>query len=315
MIVNGINNPFLISEKQIAKLDKQQGAYSYNRIFCNFFEELHTIAISRFSYEGMPKEIDKWALEDILFSNGAALFIKNDTINMYGVTRMTLSGNLNLYGVPDIRYSYATPDWCREYSPDDSVIIRDNPTCYPLIMHVYQAAQTLTKIYLTRLINLDQMKTPSIIPMSVDDSFTMECMVNDLKEYKPIMKVNSDFGVDKIKSLNLNPPILFDKLSEELRQEKAAILTKMGINVSAITKKERVQAAETDANNGEIIANRWSGLQARKHAMEVINEMYGLNISVTFSSELYNDVIGFLGTEFNEREVVEDDRELHDETR
>ena len=314
MIVNGINNPFLISEKQIARTEKHQGAYNYNRVFCNFFEELHAIAVSRFSYQGMPKEIDKWALEDILFSNGAALFIKDSNLDKYGITRLTLAGEMNIYGVPEIRYSYATPNWYKEYDPGNSVIVRDNPTCYPLIMHVYQAAQTLTKIYLTRMINLDQMKTPSIIPMSVDDSFTMECMINDLKEYKPIMKVNSDFGIDKIKALNLNPPILFDKLSEELRQEKAAILTKMGINVSAITKKERVQAAETDANNGEIIANRWSGLQTRSLAVETINEMYGLDISVTFSSELYNDVIGFLGSDFKERND-DNDTELHNQTR
>lgn len=306
MIVNGMNSPFLISEKSLSK--QERGEYDFFRIFNIFFEELHNIALSRFTWNNLPDEIDPYAFEDILFISGAGLFIQDEECKKYGVTTFSLAGEMNIYGFPEMRYSYATPNYFDVKNPGNSVIVRDTPTCFPLYFNVYQSALMLTKIYMTKLVNLDQMKTPTIIVMGEEDKFSMQAFTSDLKTYKPIMKVKSDFNLDGIKCLNLNPPVIFDKLEDQIKQEKANVLARMGINVSSIIKKERVQSSEIDANNGEVMMGRYVGLSTRIRACKAINKMFGLDISVDFSTELYNDVIAFLGkpiTEYEEGALLE----------
>ena len=64
----------------------------------------------------------------------------------------------------------------------------------------------------------------------------------------------------------------------------SAVYTMLGIdNNAAAEKKERVQTAETLANNEQFMIQRNSFLKPRKEFCEKINKMYGWNCDVKWS--------------------------------
>ena len=71
----------------------------------------------------------------------------------------------------------------------------------------------------------------------------------------------------------------------------------MGISNLNIQKKERLVADEVVRNQGGTIASRYSRLNARRQACEMINKMFGLEIEVDYREDYReaDDEIMFAG--------------------
>ena len=69
-------------------------------------------------------------------------------------------------------------------------------------------------------------------------------------------------------------------------------MTLLGIDNANQDKKERVQSAEVNANNTQIIASRNIWLSERQKAVEKFNEKFGENVKVSFRA--YNDILDLI---------------------
>ena len=69
-------------------------------------------------------------------------------------------------------------------------------------------------------------------------------------------------------------------------------MTLLGIDNANQDKKERVQSAEVNANNTQIIASRNIWLSERQKAVEKFNEKFGQNVKVSFRA--YNDILDLI---------------------
>ena len=69
-------------------------------------------------------------------------------------------------------------------------------------------------------------------------------------------------------------------------------MTVLGIDNANQDKKERVQSAEVNANNTQIIASRNIWLSEREKFVKKLNEKYGTNVKVSFRA--YNDILDMI---------------------
>ena len=91
---------------------------------------------------------------------------------------------------------------------------------------------------------------------------------------------------DSIHALDLG---LHPQTIETVRLEKNQVwnecMTMLGIQSANQDKKERLVADEVGANNGQMIAARKALLKPRREAVDRINQMFNLNISVEWDDD------------------------------
>ena len=93
-------------------------------------------------------------------------------------------------------------------------------------------------------------------------------------------------NLDSIKPINLDIPFIARDLLSVKTEIYNEALTSLGV-VSAFTdKRERLVANEAAVPFGSLEMIRESYLYERKQACEKINEMFGINMSVEFNSEI-----------------------------
>lgn len=266
----------------------------YDSVKNMYFNKIMNLAINRFKYEGLPKEIDYYFLERGLFFNGSMLMLKDPVIDMYAIMYYTLGGNLDIYQFPQDRYAYATQSYFKEYDKSNSVIIRDSPTMYPFAQEAWLYAGALANLWLTRDINVYWLRTPKMIAYPQTKGLTVKNIIRDFNEYVPMIEVSEDFDPNMIKSIDVSSTDVTEGLSKLIRETKADILVDLGYSASAVEKKERVQNGELAQNQGEIYGMRNIYLNARQRAMDFANELWGLDIKVTFNTDFDSMVDEFL---------------------
>ena len=85
--------------------------------------------------------------------------------------------------------------------------------------------------------------------------------------------------------LKTDAPYVGDKLYTLKTQIWNEALTILGISNTNTTKKERLISDEVIRNEGGVIANRYSRLEARRQACVKINDMFGTNIECNFRED------------------------------
>ena len=90
-------HPLALNE---GKPSKANGNAKFYNLKLFFFSQLHNLAVSRFEWENLPDEIQPFIMEDYLFWDGSCLMIYDETIDMYGITKYALMGEMDIYGYP-----------------------------------------------------------------------------------------------------------------------------------------------------------------------------------------------------------------------
>lgn len=257
----------------------------FNTIKNMYFYKILNLAINRFKYEGLPGEIDPYFLERGLFFNGSMLMLKDPVVSMYAIMYYSLGGNLDIYQFPQDRYAYATQSYFKMYDKSNSVIIRDSPTMYPFVQEAWLYAGTLANLWLTKDINVYWLRTPKLVTYPQSQGITVENILKDFNDYVPMIRVSDEVNADMFKSIDVSSPDVTESLAKMERETKANVLVDLGYSASAVEKKERVQSGELTQNQGEIYGMRNVYLNARQRAMDFANQLWGLDIKVTFNTD------------------------------
>lgn len=268
------------------KKEEFKNKSKYDIMFNRYFMYLYNLAITRFEWVNLPTEIVPKRIEEILFWNGQALFLKEDVINMYGVFDVALSGNMDVHGVPNIRNAYGI-NYNKEFDKKNSVILYDSMSGYPLADYLMMYADSLANMRLTRDINIYAQRTPITFAGEKEQELTVRNLFKQYNDFIPFIAVKNGLtNLDNLKVLKTDAPIVFDKINVSMKQEIVSALTLMGIDATDTSKKERMISDETSGNNGECEMNRNSALAVRKRACEQINRIFGLELDVKFRSKI-----------------------------
>lgn len=266
---------------QIFKQTGKTNTFSY----INYFNRLCELAVSVFSWSGLPETCDERFLEMCLMEKGYALFFNDEVMGFLTLPCM-LGGVYDVYNIPIRRRAYASNGYQNEKTKDDSVIIYNN------LLH--QNDYLMIELYAKRLwfidqiidINVNAQKTPVLIEGDTKQRLTLKNLYQKYDGNAPFIFGDNSLGTTPLKAISTGAPFVADKLYQIRTDIWNEALTYIGISNISIQKKERMISDEVQRNNAGTISSRFSRLEARKQACEKINKMFRLNISVSVREDI-----------------------------
>jgi hypothetical protein len=263
----------------MAKRDRQfwESATLNNATFRQYYNRLTELSISMFEWKNLPDTVDPRYLELTLFTDGQAVFFKDEEIGFLALQN-TKGGKFNVYRVPVERRAYAVNGYQKDLTDKDSVIIFNN--------YLHSNSRLDVEMFSRRLWNLDRaidvnsnaQKTPVLIQCDETQRLTMLNLYKKYDGNEPFIFGDKNLNPNAIKTLKTDAPYVADKLYQLKTQIWNEALTYLGISNINITKKERLITDEVTRNQGGTIASRYSRLEARRDACKKINKMFGLDI-------------------------------------
>ena len=263
----------------------EESAINNVATFDFYVDRLTELAISMFEWKNLPDGIDERFLELTLFTDGRAVFFKDEIAEQYACLQVTTNGRLNKYRVPITRRAYAVNGYNKELTIDNSVIIYNNRLRQPGIRYTNMYAKRLWDLDRTIDVNAKAQKTPILVQCTEAQRLTLLNLYKDYDGNSPFIYGDKNLDLTGLKSINTGAPYVADKIYTLKTQIWNEALTYLGISNINIQKKERLITDEVVRNQGGTIASRYSRLKARKQACEEINKMFGLNISVSYSED------------------------------
>lgn len=187
-----------------------------------------------------------------------------------------------MYRIPIIRRAYAANGYQRKLNNTDSVLIYNN--------YLHRNSINVIQGFAYRLWNLDQVidinanaqKTPILL---IADEKERLSVLNLFKEYDgnaPVIFGDKKLNKEALQVLKTDAPYVADRIYQLKTEIWNEALTYLGISNLNMQKKERLVSDEVARSMGGTIASRYSRLEARREAVDKINDMFGLDIKVEF---------------------------------
>lgn len=255
------------------KLSARNNAMGYKF----YLDRLTELAITMFTWENLPDEIDERFLEVCLFTDGKILFFKDDIIG-HMVMQFASGGELTIYRVPTIRNAYAVNGYTNQLYSFDSVIIWNNYLRENSLLMIENFAMQLWELDQIISINARAQKTPVLVQATENQRLTLMNLYKEYAGNSPVIFGDKNLDINGLKAISTLAPFVSDKLYELKTNIWNEALTSLGIPNVSIQKKERLVTDEVNRTMGGVIASRYSRLKMREKACKEINKMFGLNV-------------------------------------
>lgn len=249
--------------------------------------------INLIKYSNVPPTLNTAQLEIMLRSLGGGVCVGKDELGDLVILNRSDDLGWNYYGT-------AIPFFDQEnYLSDKKVITNRNlkgdyvvfynkltfndfySTDYQIIEHY---SGLLADIKATERMSIMQARTPMIIK-SNKNGVTSQILMQ--KIYSGELAIDIDMQSDfenQLKSLPLNFPDRTQSMQNAYRNTLNEMLTLFGIYNNPETKKERLTAGESSANNHVIEAMGDIYFDARRQAVDLLNLAFGTKIEVQWNS-------------------------------
>lgn len=257
---------------------------------------LMNLAISVFKWDNLPKGVDARMLEFWLLRDGFVGFfydedLKHDETHRapegYAVLPMMIQGQWDMYEYPRDRRAYAVNGFNYECTEDNSVLIFNNYLRIPMWLTLWQYAMRLANAQRTIDVNVNQQKTGRLIRCTEKQRLTYLNVAKEVDEGKPWIHGDKNINLDDFQVFDTSTPYVANEIQIYKHQLWNEALTYLGIENTNTDKKERLISDEVINNMGDVESERFTRLNARKQAVNEINELFGLNIEVDFRSGQY----------------------------
>ena len=297
--------------------------------FKTYFDLLVNKVSRMFVWDNLPETVDQRYLETLLLLNGKAAFTKvNDK---FYVVRGNWGGEPNCYYQPTL-WTMANPILgskalrIRQLDGTESVegldailignsdvdLIRDNCETGGLYGLIYQTAGLLADNISS--LNVSQINGRVSVLYTADseaEALTGEKVLQDIYEGKPYKILSQNIlekiGVNTVAAQGQSNTLM--SLIEAHRSILQDFYNEIGIGYQGNSKRERVNTAEVGLMRGCLDCSLEGMLKCRQEAVEKINDLYNLKISVKINEDIYYEGSGnaTLGQEELQVDGVEED--------
>lgn len=254
-----------------------------------YYDRIKELKISMFEWVNMPKEIDTRYLELMLFERGGVVFFKDDVLNEFVCLPFTMWGKFNIYRIPKYRRAFADNGYNIKLNSENSVIIYNNALRTNSVRETILFSKRLSHFDRVIDVNVGAQRTPILIRCDEKERLTLENLYMKYDGNQPVIFGDRNLSASPVDSINTQAPFIADKVYQLKTEYWNEMLTFNGISNLNIQKKERLVTDEVIRSQGGTIASRYSGLNARLRGCELINEMFGLDISVRYREEYDTD--------------------------
>lgn len=189
---------------------------------------------------------------------------------------------------------------------ENSVLLWNNQTRTGDSPYVERICSKMVALDDTIDINCLIQRTPVIFKSNGKNLLTVKNIYKNLIGGDPAI-VDANYEVNNnTEVLNLGVQFIGDKLSDQYETYHDRILRYFGIDYLPVEKQERMLTGEADSNEQELLIRRASRLEYRQYACDMINELFGVNISVSYvEPEQPTDTQSMSGTPGNESGTTE----------
>lgn len=253
--------------------------------YMQYIRRLTELSTSMFEWKNVPESVDTRYLEMQLFYNGCAIYFNDDVMGDLCLS-CTVNGGFDVYGNPKERRAYSRyNNYSRTLNEENSVIIWNNYIRTNSVLDVKMFARRLYNLDRIIDINANAQKTPVLVQASEKQRLVLLNLYKEFDGNAPVIFGDKNLDINGLKVLSTNAPYIADKLYQLKTQVWNEALTYLGISNINVQKKERLITDEVTRNQGGTIASRYSRLEARRLAVEKINNMFGTNIEVNYRED------------------------------
>lgn len=267
-----------------------EALHTNNVTYLYYYNRLVELAVSTFEWKNLPPTVDERYLEMALCTNGSAVFFQDDVIENYLCLKVVLNGKFDVYGIPTNYMAIGENGYNMKLDNKNSVLIFNNYLHHNSISNLEMFAKRLYDLDRTIDINARSQKTPVFIQCDENQRLTLENAYMQFDGNVPVIFADKKLNPNDINVLKTDSPYVADKIYELKTQIWNEALTYLGIANLNIQKKERLVSDEVTRSQGGTISSRHSRLESRRKAVEKINEMFNLNISVDYREIDYNEL-------------------------
>lgn len=255
-----------------------------NASFRHYYNRLTELAIAMFDWQNIPDGFDPRFAELTLFSDGQAVFFKDDALG-YLCLQNAMRGDLDVYRVPKSRRAFSVNGYQKQLTENDSVIIFNNYLHTPSKPDITLFAKRLWDFDRTIDVNVTAQKTPILLQCDETERLTVENLYKEYTGNAPVIHGTKGLNPNALKVITTGAPFTAPAIYELRTQIWNEVLTYLGISNINNVKKERMISDEVSRNQGGTVASRYSRLKSRQQACEKINAMFGLNMSCEYSDD------------------------------
>lgn len=240
---------------------------------------------SMFRYENLPESVPQEYLELYLQTSGVAFFTQVD--GKFYCFQGNCGGRLDEYYRPTT-FVVANPylNLYKEFEIDvDGVLIR-NDTLEQGLLPLFKKYCTLTA---ENNVSIRQaiINTRALSIISASDDKTKASADLFLKKLVDgdLVAIGENPFFDGVKAYNVNQSqSVLTHLIEVQQYLKASMFNEIGLDANYNMKRERISANEAELNDDFLLPLIDNMIQCRRYALEKINKMFELDISVDFAS-------------------------------
>lgn len=296
-------------------------------------DTLLQLALTRFEWINVPRELDPRYIEYTLLFNGWGAFFE-PTPGRLGFCQATQVDNLDMYfnprriqlvpangqnvylGAPWFRECQerveAEPDGSLRVVEQDAVACFDNTLRVPLLYKIELAAKRLARLDRAADVNVNAQLTPWVGVAKEEAKLDLERYMNQVIGCESVVLTDEGFGTDVTATvLPTAAPFVADSLLNLQDRRFNRVCTDLGIDNAFSQKKEREVAGEMDANDEQIYLMRETALRCRQKACEEANALFHTDMQVRFATRLNDNG----GVDFSDEEVTRwNDPELQETT-
>lgn len=255
--------------------------YKNDIMYLKWYRKLKKIAVSRFKWENLPSTIDERYLELCLFERGMSVFFYEKGIGFLAL-QCTIQGMLNVYNIPIKRLAYANNGFHRNLNEKNSVIIYNDYMHSTGEEEIIPYAYDLYVCNSVKNININAQKTPILIQGPESQRLTLENLYMQYDGNKPVIKGTEDLNLSQFTVLKTDAPFVADKLQILQAEIWNEAMTALGVPNVAQNKRSSLMTDEVERMQGGAFSSRYSALNMREQAVKQINEMFGLDIKVSY---------------------------------
>lgn len=267
-----------------------------------FVQKYINIFCSRFGYDKLPDDTQKIVgfnsqVEGMMFFAPALAWFEDSTLGLQCLP-VTGQWKFNITGFPTEWTVFGFNNFRKDLTENNSVIMPNDAFFSIPFLHVMYNLKYIMELDKTHLQNIRRQRQPLIMEIDEDEKKSAETFVRQLSEFSDYIKIRiRGTATDKkTKILTESRPFnsyafdsktdfIGDKLTADFQVYENRIFQYFGYNNTSIEKKERLLVDEVNAGN-EIINSYYNSAKlAREKAIEKVNKMFKVNISLKDNKE------------------------------
>lgn len=258
-------------------------------IYRMYRERLINLALSQFTWTGLPDTCNELYLERTLLFCGKACIARPKGLDFWVSLDFVNNGDgVDIYGFPKGIKAVSNNGACSPMDVDDYVLIYDNRTFSTLMPLIDAYAKQLWEVHQTYRSNLQQQITPYIVATNNNRRNGFKNFFNRFKGFEPVLYVENHVDLNEaIQTHDLRVDFKGTELSENIKFWWAEALSVLGITAET-TKKERLISDEIQLNRMEDMISVNSRARNRVMSCNELNKKYGFDISVNLASQDLN---------------------------